>query len=74
MYELIKRIAATVLAGGYALSPIDAIPDIIPGLGQLDDVAVLLLLIYYWYSLNRKPESPPPPPGDGPVIDIKPAE
>jgi len=76
MIMLLKRIAATLLAGGYALSPIDLIPDFIPILGQADDVAVLLALIYYWYSLSRTDESRPSRPSDpaGPIIDIKPAE
>lgn len=34
-------IGASALALVYVLSPIDAIPDIIPGLGYLDDATVL---------------------------------
>ena len=73
---LLKRVAATVLAGGYALSPIDLIPDFIPILGQADDLAVLLALLYYWYSFSRNDETPKPQTGDpaGPIIDIKPVE
>ncbi len=79
MYRLImvlKRIAATVLAGGYALSPIDLIPDFIPILGQADDLVVVLAVLYYWYSLSRNGETPKPRTGgaSGPIIDIKPVK
>lgn len=41
---LIARILAVVTIG-YALSPIDLIPDFIPVLGYLDDLIILPLLI-----------------------------
>jgi uncharacterized membrane protein YkvA (DUF1232 family) len=40
-----SRKALLVLAGGYVLSPIDLIPDRIPFLGALDDVAVIVLAV-----------------------------
>ena len=80
--NLVMRLMATGAAGAYALSPIDFIPDFIPVLGQMDDVAVLLLLVYYWWTLMNpaKPGATPHPtmrrPGgpSGTVIDIKPDE
>ena len=35
-----KRRAALIAAAGYLLSPIDAVPGVIPVLGQLDDLLV----------------------------------
>lgn len=45
-------LGATVL---YLASPIDVVPDFVPGLGQLDDVVVVLLALHS--VLNRVDES-----------------
>jgi uncharacterized membrane protein YkvA (DUF1232 family) len=37
------KLVIPVLMGLYVLSPVDLLPDVIPLLGQLDDLAVLLL-------------------------------
>jgi uncharacterized membrane protein YkvA (DUF1232 family) len=46
-----KALAAFVV--GYALSPIDLIPDFIPVLGYLDDVILLPVLI--WLTIRALP-------------------
>mgnify|MGYP000219762013 CR=1 FL=1 len=45
--------ALAVLALAYALSPVDLIPDVIPVLGQVDDLIVVPLLI--WAALRCVP-------------------
>lgn len=43
-----------IITIGYALSPIDLIPDFIPVLGYLDDLLILPLLIYISLKLIPK--------------------
>ena len=37
--------AVPVLAAIYLVSPVDFIPDVLPGLGQLDDLSVVVLAL-----------------------------
>jgi uncharacterized membrane protein YkvA (DUF1232 family) len=46
--------AATFLLAGYLLSPVDVIPDFIPGIGHVDDVVLLAFALDQ--ILNRVPE------------------
>lgn len=51
-------IMAKIMAGitvGYALSPIDLIPDFIPILGYLDDL--LILPLFVWITIKMVPDS-----------------
>lgn len=46
--------ATLFLLGGYIASPIDLIPDALPGIGQLDDIAIIAFVLDQ--MLNRVPE------------------
>jgi uncharacterized membrane protein YkvA (DUF1232 family) len=46
--------ATLFILGGYLASPIDVIPDFIPGVGQLDDIAIVAFVLDQ--MLNRIPE------------------
>lgn len=41
-----RTLAACAVALLYVVSPVDAIPDFIPGIGLIDDAAVLALLLH----------------------------
>ncbi len=42
----VRTLASCAIALLYVLSPVDAIPDFIPGIGLIDDAAVLALLLH----------------------------
>ncbi len=48
---LIAKALVPVVALGYFVLPVDFLPDLVPILGQLDDVAVLLLLMRLFINL-----------------------
>jgi uncharacterized membrane protein YkvA (DUF1232 family) len=43
-----------LLVGLYILSPIDIIPDFIPGLGQIDDLALFLIGVQAFIAMSPK--------------------
>lgn len=46
--------AVTVMLAGYLVSPIDLIPDFLPGIGQIDDIVIAAFALDQ--ILNRVPE------------------
>ena len=46
--------ATLVILGAYLASPIDLIPDFLPGIGQLDDLVIVAFALDH--MLNRVPE------------------
>ena len=45
--------ASLVMLGGYLVSPVELIPDFLPGIGQLDDIVVAAFVLDQ--MLNRVP-------------------
>ena len=44
----------SLLAAGWVASPIDAIPDFVPLLGQMDDAAVVGIAVVMWLRWMKK--------------------
>jgi uncharacterized membrane protein YkvA (DUF1232 family) len=49
-----RRKALLLVTVGYLVSPIDVIPDMVPGVGQLDDIIIVAFALDH--LLNRIPE------------------
>jgi len=47
------KLAAIGLSALYVLSPLDLIPDVVPGLGQIDDAGMLAVLIGLAISIYK---------------------
>lgn len=50
-----KSVLFFTLSALYVISPVDLLPDVIPVIGQTDDLGVILLNLYYVYRLYKKP-------------------
>lgn len=55
--QLVKRILPILASILYVVSPIDAMPDFIPGIGWLDDLLVIGCLL--WYLSRQQPGRSP---------------
>ncbi|MFA5026994.1 MAG: DUF1232 domain-containing protein [Candidatus Methylomirabilota bacterium] len=55
---LLRRLVPILATLLYVLSPVDALPDFLPGLGWMDDVLIIAGLL--WYLYNQQPGRPSP--------------
>jgi len=55
--QLLKRILPIIASLLYVISPIDALPDFLPGVGWLDDLLVIGCLL--WYLSRQAPGRSP---------------
>jgi len=73
--SLLNKLLMPGLGLAYLLFPIDLLPDIFPGLGQLDDLAIILILMQLFIQFSPKEivadhrqalrqRTPSPPTGD----------
>jgi len=67
-----QAVAATVATGAYVLSPLDVIPDLVLGLGWLDDWVVVLLVILYLHKLWKHPRPETRVPASRATIEVVP--
>lgn len=55
-----RKLALLLAAVLYFLSPIDVIPDVIPGVGQLDDGLLIVFTVAAMLAPRRRPGDPEP--------------
>jgi uncharacterized membrane protein YkvA (DUF1232 family) len=73
---MLKRILPIVATLLYVVSPIDAVPDFLPGIGWVDDLLAIGFLLWYlsrqtpgrspWDQFRERMSGARRPPGDGP--------
>ena len=77
----LRRLLAILAAVAYVVSPVDVVPDFIPGFGWLDDLFVVGALLWYlrsqqggrplWDLFRRRMAGPfSPPPGGSRADDL----
>ena len=56
---VLKQLLTALAAAGYVASPVDLIPDLIPLLGQADDIFVIIgaLIIIFGFRRAQKKET-----------------
>jgi len=52
---LLRRIVPILATLLYVLSPVDALPDFLPGLGWMDDILIVVGLLWYLHSQHGRP-------------------
>ena len=53
--SILRKLLPILAAFLYVVSPVDALPDIVPGLGWIDDLAIVLGLLWYLSSQQGRP-------------------
>lgn len=53
MKKFLKQLSTILIAGIYTISPIDAVPDVIPIAGQSDDIIVIVAAILYLIYISK---------------------
>jgi hypothetical protein len=74
--SILRKLLPILAALLYVVSPVDALPDIMPGLGWIDDILIVVGLLWYlssqqgrsfpWDVFRGRMGNRRPPPSDGP--------
>ncbi len=53
--SILRKVLPILAALLYVVSPVDAVPDVLPGLGWMDDVLVVIGLLWYLNTQQGRP-------------------